>query len=65
MSKYMKPQSMKVNIDPTTTTPNMVSIWSPGIDDISNMFSTAASLTPDEKNLKKYAPEIRKFPNID
>ena len=66
MSKEMRPQAKKINIDPSATKPYQITLLSPGIDDNSTLLSTTASVTPDKNTLKKkIVPETRKVPKID
>ena len=53
MSKYMRPQTKKSNIDPSATKSYKIAIVSPSIDDNSTLSTTTASMTPDKNTIKK------------
>ena len=62
----MAPRTKKVNIYPTETKPDQISLLSQDIDDMSILQITTVIMTPENNNPKKTEKmDTRKDPKID
>ena len=65
MSKQIRLHTKRVNLDPSATSPNIIVLLTPVIDDNFTLFSTTIIMTQDKNTKKKKdVPQIRKVPKI-